>query len=118
MIGVKRLGTGSLVFCLGIVVVFCSIGDESRAQKQISFSQSIEPFITSRCVQCHFGGRAAFDIHPGKAYQDLQPLLRQGKAEGSLLYRKLQEGHPLLAPLDGQQLGMLKAWIDQGAPDN
>lgn len=88
--------------------------------REISFSTAIQPILDEKCVGCHFGGRAPFDMTRGDAHQDLMKgrYIVPGKAEASPLYVKVKGGHAAVAPLTSQQLKDLKMWIDQGAKRN
>lgn len=90
----------------------------AEAGKEVSFSQAIQPVLNEKCLKCHFGGRASFDMTRGDSYGDLKKYIRAGKAEASPLYVKMKAGHPTLAPMSPQQLVALKEWINQGARRN
>ena len=90
----------------------------AEAQKEISFGKAVQPVFNAKCLQCHFGGRAAFDMTRDDSYQDLRRFIKPGQAEISALYTKIKGGHPTLNPLSAAEIEMLKQWINQGAVKN
>jgi len=95
------------------------------AAKQILFGRDIQPIIEQRCANCHARGRAKGGLSMDSRETLLQggnsgPAVRPGKSEDSLLVRLVagldpdnimpQKGSRLTA----EQVGLLRAWIDQG----
>ena len=94
------------------------------AQK-VDFLKEVQPVFTARCLACHSSGKpqAGLRIH---TRNDLLrggqsgPAILPGHAEDSLLIQKVTGKHglrmpPSGPPLTGQELTLLRAWIDQGA---
>ncbi len=97
------------------------------ASRQVDFVKDIQPIFAENCYGCH--GRkkqeAAFRLdHKPTAFKggELGPAIVPGKSADSLLIhlvaglredvgRMPRKGDPLTA----EQLGLLRAWIDQGA---
>lgn len=90
----------------------------AEAKREISFSKTMQPVFNAKCLQCHFGGRAAFDMTRDDSYQDLHKFIKPGQAEASPLYIKIKGGHPTVNSLSPAEIEMLKQWINQGAVKN
>ncbi|HMJ90601.1 MAG TPA: DUF1549 domain-containing protein, partial [Candidatus Acidoferrum sp.] len=95
--------------------------------RPIDFVKDVQPILSSRCYECHGpkkqsaelrwdvksvalnGGDHGAPIKPGKSAESLMIQLVAGlKGENSRMPAK---GEPLTA----EQIGILRAWIDQGA---
>ncbi len=94
--------------------------------RQIDFIRDVQPIFSSSCHQCHGatkqeaefrlddktvalkGGELGVAIVPGKSSESLLIHLVGGLVDGKKMPRK---GEPLTA----EQIGVLRAWIDQGA---
>jgi hypothetical protein len=96
------------------------------ANFKVDFQRDIQPIFTSRCESCHgadkqSGGLRLDDRNAALAGGYSGPAIKPGDSAGSKLIRLvagLQKG--LVMPLGGerltsQQVGLLRAWIDQGA---
>jgi hypothetical protein len=95
------------------------------AKSKIEFTRDIEPLLTKRCVVCHGsqqqmsgfrldqkdaalkGGASGPDIVPGKSAESRLIRLVAG------LEKKIMP--PMGARLTADEIGLLRAWIDQGA---
>lgn len=94
------------------------------AKTKIEFARDIEPLLAKRCLMCHGaqqqisglrldqkadalkGGAAGMDILPGKSAQSRLIRLVAG------LDQKFMP--PMGAHLTAEEVGLLRAWIDQG----
>ncbi len=81
-----------------------------------SFRRDIEPITRSACIRCHDQQHVELNLldHP---YRELigQGLVVPGKPDESLLYLRVQAGHPELTPLGTNQVEQIRSWIDTGA---
>jgi hypothetical protein len=92
----------------------------------ISFSLDIQPLFSTRCAGtfCHVvGGIAPMSLQPGLAYANTINLVIPGNSAGSYFVSRLTGAFlPLMplagAPLNTTELGLIKAWIDNGALNN
>jgi len=95
----------------------------SGAQEAISFSKTIQPVLRESCLTCHGDLKMS-----GLDLRTREGALRGGNngaaivpggADQSRLYRRVAGLEQPAMPLDGtltpQQIGAIKAWIDQGA---
>lgn len=93
----------------------------------VNFSQEIKPILDASCNQCHGRGRAkgGFQIDSRETLLkggDSGPVFVPGKSAESLLVELVMGFDPdSVMPKKGkkltpEQVGVLRAWIDQGAP--
>ena len=120
---------------LGTVVGTCSIGafgGEPRpalpptATKKVDFPKDIQPLLSERCYSCHGPDKQKAELRwdtKSGAFKtgDHGPIIVPGNSAGSRVI-KLVSGlepdammPPRGAPLTLEQIGLLRAWIDQGA---
>src|SRR5437899_12005593 len=101
-----------------------AIGGAGHAA-MVEFARDIEPLLTKRCVVCHGaqqqmsgfrldqrdaalkGGASGVDIVPGKSGESRLIRLVSG------LEKRVMP--PMGARLTTEEVGLLRAWIDQGA---
>lgn len=94
--------------------------------QEIFFSTDIEPLFSRSgkdCTACHNGLLQNPDLQVGNAYNALVPggYVIPGDAEGSLFYQKLPgNGHAFDVgfTLSGEEIAIIKTWIDRGAENN
>ncbi len=99
------------------------------AEKQVDFSRDIKPIFDTSCIRCHGpvkpksgfrldnrasalkGGDNGVDILPGNSAKS--PLIHfTAQLVADMQMPPPEKGQPLTAA----QIGLLRAWIDQGAP--
>ena len=97
------------------------------ASREIDFVRDIQPIFRTRCYSCHSGakqrGELRLDLKSAalKGGESYAPAIVPGKSADSPLVRfvaGLEEGMqmpPEGERLSPQQIGLLRAWIDQGA---
>lgn len=96
------------------------------ASHPVQFEKEIRPLLESRCLQCHARGKAkgGFSLeNREKLLQggDSGPALVPGQSARSYLIELVSGLNPdIVMPskgkrLTGEQVGLLRAWIDQGA---
>ena len=97
------------------------------ASREIDFVRDIQPIFRSRCQACHDGakqrGGLRLDLKTAalKGGENFVPAIIPGKSADSPIVRfvaGIEEG--MLMPPEGErlspeQIGLLRAWIDQGA---
>src|SRR5437667_9040616 len=97
------------------------------ASRKIDFAKEIKPIFESSCIKCHGRGRTKGDF----SIESQETLLKGGESGPAIVPGKSNESHliELVAGLDPdnvmpqkgkrltpEQVGVLRAWIDQGAP--
>jgi mono/diheme cytochrome c family protein len=99
----------------------------ASAGRQIDFLKDIQPVFSNSCYECHGpekqkGGLRLDQKEPALKGGDSGPLLVPGKSAESLLIQAVTGAKDDLArmpkkrePLSDEQIGLLRAWIDQGA---
>ena len=91
----------------------------------VSFATNIQPIFTTDCAipTCHVSGGAAPDLSADKAYDELTGLgyVDTANAEGSILYVRITSTVRPMPPsekLSAEEIGLVLAWIKQGAQLN
>jgi mono/diheme cytochrome c family protein len=97
------------------------------AQRPVDFAKDVRPILEGRCTKCHGpkkqeggfrlddpaaakkGGDAGGDLVPGESAKSLLILAVAGATDE--VSKMPEKGEPLSA----EQIGILRAWIDQGA---
>ncbi len=127
------LHAGLVVWAAGCGAAVAGITPEEAAQlpppasHAVSFAQEIKPIFEASCVNCHGrgkdkggfrldtretmlkGGDSGPTVLPGKSAESLLIALVQGLDPDNVMPRKGSRLTPA-------QVGLLRAWIDQGAP--
>lgn len=96
------------------------------ADRPIDFATDVQPILRSRCYQCHTAGNEEGGLNLGVRARTLEggmhgPAIQPGNSRDSLLIHLvagLDESRtmpPDEEPLSREQIGILRAWIDQGA---
>ena len=101
------------------------------ATRPINFANDIQPIFQKACVRCHGPekqkGDYRLDVREAalKGGESFAPNILVGKSESSPLVRFVAGADDLVMPPEGDRLtsdeiGLLRAWIDQGAswPDD
>src|SRR6266567_2404939 len=131
----------SLRFLLALLLVLAGAGDRAlgklspeqaaklppAAAGKIDFTQDIKPIFEASCIKCHGRGRAKGDfrldtretllsggesgaaVTPGKSQESLLIELVSGLDPDNVMPRKGKK-------LTDEQIGRLRAWIDQSLP--
>lgn len=86
----------------------------------VSFADDIQPLLT-RCTDCHKGTFPSPDLRAGSSYNSLVPqYVTANNADGSTFYNYLpgKGHHDIGFTLSGNEIELIKAWINQGAKNN
>src|SRR6267378_1684070 len=118
--------------CAGCGVAFAKITpDQAKAlpppaARKIDFAKEIKPILEASCIKCHGRGRTKGDL----SIESRDTLLKGGESGAAIVPGKSEESRviELVAGLDPdsvmpqkgkrltpEQIGLLRAWIDQGA---
>ena len=126
------------VFILALVIFECFVGRAAEADsdpgklpapatRQVDFATDIEPIFAKTCYECHGPEKQKAGLRldqKGAALKggDSGPILVPGKSAASLLIQAIAGLKEDIArmpkkkePLTTEQIGLLRAWIDQGA---
>jgi len=119
--------TGAALFlCLGVPLTML-FGSElpPPADMQVDFDQHVKPLLATKCHVCHGTKQQQSGLRLDKRQNALRggdygPVIIAGKSADSKLILRLVSGDggmqmPPTGPLDADDIGILRAWIDQGA---
>jgi hypothetical protein len=106
--------------------------DDTPIDTNVTYSANIQPMFNSRCVSCHsasvpqsgvnLSSYASTMASRGSLYNAL--IVVTGNADQSALYDKLLSSPrfgsrmPQGGSLTAQQIAIVRAWINAGAPNN
>src|SRR5438045_6166598 len=131
MLAKERLGPMGWRWAFVLTFLLAAIPLAPAATRQINFAQDIQPIFVEHCLGCHGpkkqeaefrldakeialkGGELGLAIVPGKSGESLLIRLVAEAEPGKFMPRKGER-------LTTDQIGLLRAWIDQGAvwPDS
>lgn len=126
-----KTGTRGALFWIAVSLL--ALGGCSR-EKTVSFSQDVRPILEKNCLRCHHKGGEGYQASgfSMETYEDLMkgtrngPMVVPGDSIGSNMI-VLMEGradpsismpHGAVEPVPAKEIGVIKAWIDQGAKNN
>src|SRR5262245_41800471 len=105
------------------------VGAQSKfppaASRKVDYKQDIQPLLAQNCYSCHGPevqqAGLRLDLRQNALRGgDYGPVIKIGDSAASKLIRRLVDGDgglqmPPDGPLSNEEIGMLRAWIDQGA---
>lgn len=117
--------TRGFVFSLFAVAAFAA---ETKlppaATLKVDFDQHVKPILAAKCYSCH-GANPQAGLRLDKRQNALRggdygPVIVPGDSANSKLIKRLVSGDgglqmPPTGPLESDDIGILRAWIDQGA---
>lgn len=126
---------------IGVLVAILATGGAALADEAVSFKSDLLPVLKQRCAICHLTGSEAGNmaLHPRAAHDTLVDVtsaqvadmqrVAPGDPAGSYLLHKLEGTHLEVGgtgtrmpfnepPLGTGTIGLFRAWIKAGAPDN
>ena len=118
---------GFLVLALGVPGANGEPSDLPPAvEQQIEFSRDIKPMLEARCVVCHGPSQQINGLRLDRKVEALKggysgPVILPGNSEQSKLIHLVSGiGEKVFMPpvgpkLSRKEVGLLRAWIDQGA---
>src|ERR1700722_2650307 len=94
----------------------------AAAAERIDFAHDVLPILKARCAECHTAGKSRGDLSMDTRASLLHArVIVPGKSAASPLIARVtstDDKHrmpPKGKPLTAKEIGVLKAWIDQGA---
>ncbi|MGH9631637.1 MAG: DUF1549 domain-containing protein [Bryobacteraceae bacterium] len=95
------------------------------ASRHVDFAQEVHPLLLSRCAGCHTGDKPQAGLRLNTREEMLKggtsgPAIVPGTSKDSLLIHRVAGVKPPVMPIVGdpltpEEIGILRAWIDQGA---
>jgi hypothetical protein len=95
------------------------------AERKIDFERDVQPLLSQKCYGCHGGEVQQSGLRLDKRQNALRggdygPVINPGNSATSKLILRLVNGDgglqmPPTGALSDEEIGMLRAWIDQGA---
>src|SRR5215472_9078701 len=95
------------------------------AQTKVDFIRDVRPILAQKCFSCHGEAVQQAGLRLDRRQQALRggdygPVIVPGKSAESKLIRRVVNGDgglqmPPTGPLSEEEIGILRAWIDQGA---
>ena len=95
------------------------------ANRKVDFEKDVQPILSQKCYSCHGDEAQQSGLRLDKRQNALRggdygPVIIEGKSAESKLIRRLVNGDgglqmPPTGPLADEEIGILRAWIDQGA---
>src|SRR5260370_342538 len=95
------------------------------ANREIDFEKDIQPILSQKCYACHGDDVQQSGLRLDKRQNALRggdygPVINPGNSAESKLIRRLVDGDgglqmPPTGALSDEEIGILRAWIDQGA---
>lgn len=95
------------------------------AKQKIDFIRDVEPILAQKCHSCHGDGATQAGLNLRRRQNamrggDYGPVILPGNSAASKLIKRLVNGDggmqmPPTGALSDEEIGLLRAWIDQGA---
>src|SRR5262245_34381912 len=114
-----------VLMVVAIPFVAAQIKLPPAASKKVDYKQDIQPLLAQKCYSCHGPevqqAGLRLDLRQNALRGgDYGPVIKIGDSAGSKLIRRVVDGDGgLQMPPDGalsnEEIGLLRAWIDQGA---
>ena len=117
----------SVFLSLGVVFIQNTLAQTlpAPANFKVDFEKDVQPILSQKCHSCH-GAEAQqsglrLDLRQNAMRGgDYGPVIIPGKSAESKLVRRVANGDgglqmPPTGPLSNEEIGILRAWIDQGA---
>lgn len=113
------------LFLVPVTLVFAQTKLPPAANFKVDFEKDVQPILAQKCHSCHGeeAQQSGLRLDRRQAAMrggDYGPVILPGKSAESKLIRRLVGGDgglqmPPTGPLADEEIGILRAWIDQGA---
>jgi mono/diheme cytochrome c family protein len=126
--GLGKLGIIASVVIVGGAGAWWAVASQKTASASVDFNRDIRPILNANCMSCHGGVKQAGNVSFSYREQALgkgksgRPTIVPGGPRQSELMARVTSGNPETrmplhaAPLNGEQIALLRRWIDEGAP--
>src|SRR5215510_412868 len=117
-----------LVVLVGFIVfplVAAQVKSQSATSRKVDYKQDIQPLLAQNCYSCHGPNVQQAGLRldlrqPALRGGDYGPVIKIGDSAASKLIHRLVDGDgglqmPPKGALSNEEIGLLRAWIDQGA---
>src|SRR5215475_3422682 len=114
-----------MLMLAGIPLVGAQSKFPPAASRKVDYKQDIQPLLAQNCYSCHGPevqqAGLRLDLRQNALRGgDYGPVIKIGDSAASKLIRRLVDGDgglqmPPSGPLTNEEIGLLRAWIDQGA---
>ena len=114
----------SLLMLIGFAA-FAQTKLPPAATRKVDYEKDVQPLLAQKCYACHGENVQQSGLRLDKRQNALRggdygPVIKPGNSAESKLIRRLVNGDgglqmPPTGPLSDDEIGMLRAWIDQGA---
>src|SRR5207248_371903 len=115
----------AVLFVFTMSLAFAETKLPPSANRKVDFQKDIQPILSVKCHSCHGEDVQQSGLRLDKRQNALRggdygPVINPGNSADSKLIRRLVNGDgglqmPPTGPLSDEEIGILRAWIDQGA---
>src|SRR5260370_29502580 len=115
----------AVLFVFTVSLAFAETKLPPPTNRKIDFQKDVQPILSLKCHSCHGEDAQQSGLRLDKRQNALRggdygPVIIPGSSAESKLIRRLVNGDgglqmPPTGPLSEEEIGILRAWIDQGA---
>src|SRR6266704_3169381 len=115
----------AVLFVFTVSLAFAETKLPQSANRKVDFLKDVQPVLSRKCRSCHGEEVQQSGLRLDKRQNALRggdygPVINPGNSAESKLIRRLVDGDgglqmPPTGPLSDEEIGILRAWIDQGA---
>ena len=115
----------AILFLTTMSMAFADTKLPPPANRKVDFEKDVQPILAQKCHSCHGEEAQQSGLRLDKRQNALRggdygPVIMPGDSAGSKLIRRLVNGDgglqmPPTGALSDEEIGLLRAWIDQGA---
>ncbi len=107
---------------LCLLLALATAPARGQTDDRVDFAHDVLPILRQRCASCHTNGKSKGDVSMDTRESLLKSeVVVPGKAAESELFARVTSDEPTLRmppkgpALSGEQIGILRKWIDEGA---
>ncbi len=128
-----KLALAALAGTFSFAIVACADLPPASTKTDVTYTGDVKAIFDASCVKCHSGDRPKARLHMDSLEGVLKgtkegPILKPGNSADSLIVKAVAHAVPDkdswmpplnnkagIKPLTPEQIGLIRAWIDQGA---